>query len=84
MEILHTPIDKVPLRHRRIFERVSRLVDDDVHLAGSVAINLMIDVIFTEVEDRDPQKMDTMIDAIAEGLKRGCRDCAAADRAKAH
>jgi hypothetical protein len=32
MDIVHTPIERVPLRHRIVFERVTRLVEDDVRL----------------------------------------------------
>jgi len=81
ISFLHLKIeDASPLR-RRVIEAVLRILDGhDTSLAGTIAANVMVEVIMTECPDDDLDTMDAAVDAYAAALKQGLRNCVAAKR----
>lgn len=84
INISNVPLEYARDEHVKVFEEVTKLVNNDGELAGSIAANLLVDVIFTNVMHRDIEQMDRLIDALAVGLKAACRDCLAADLQAGH
>lgn len=84
INITNVPVEYASPRHVKIFEQVTRLVANDAELAGSIAANLLIDIIFTRAMRGDIAQMDNLIDALAASLKVACRECIAADRVAGH
>lgn len=72
----HVPIENVSPTRARLLERVNRLLDGHpLDLIGTVAVNVMVDVVLSEVTDGDLAKVDAMVDDMAAALKTACRLC---------
>jgi hypothetical protein len=77
----HVPKERISPARARLLERVNRLLEGhDIDLIGTVAVNVMVDVILTEVTDGDLAKVDALVDDMAAALKTACRLCINRDR----
>jgi hypothetical protein len=80
-EFHHMRIEEAEPHKRRVLEHVQRLVEGhDISLVGTIAANLMLDVIMFEVPEHDVEAADAFVDQLAAALKRSYRDCLARDR----
>jgi hypothetical protein len=77
----HKRIEDAPPTHRRILEHVERiLAGHDNSLVGSIAANIMINVILAD--GQDVAEMDKFIDGLAAALREGVRAQLARTRAE--
>jgi hypothetical protein len=77
----HMRIENASPAPRRVLEHVNRLLEGhDVSLVGTVAANVMLGVVMSEVPDGDLDKIDAFIDELADALRTGARNQLARDR----
>ena len=69
----HTTLEQASIEARRTWERVERiLLGCNTSLVGTIAVNLMIEVMFSEVPDRDPEGIAYFISELINALHTGC------------
>jgi len=81
MEFHNVKFEEASPLQRRALEGVLRiLAGHDISFVGTVAANVMMEVITAEVPDGNLNLIDSYIDSLAVALKRGMRDSIAAKR----
>jgi len=81
MEFRNVKFEEASPLQRRALEGVLRILGGhNTSFVGTVAANMMIEVITAEVPDDNLNLIDSYIDSLAVALKRGMRDSIAAKR----
>ena len=76
-------VDHPTGEYARVYQQIKKLVENDIDLAGTVAMNMMIDVIFT-VTDHSSEQIDKCIEGFAAALRSACRVVDETNRASCH
>jgi len=68
-------IEDAPPEERRVLEHIERILQGhSVNLAGTIAANVLMNIIFATNPNRDIREIDDFIDSLAKALKTGCRE----------